>query len=101
MASQYSPPPDDSYESTEPQPHPYLHEPRLYISNLPYYVTDENLAIAFSTCAPFRPRIPREDTTKPLSGMIEFRVLGKGVPPLDACFSDLGTDQCASQRAFF
>ncbi|KAI0281824.1 hypothetical protein BGY98DRAFT_1088374 [Russula aff. rugulosa BPL654] len=77
MASQYPPPPDDSYESPEPQPHPYLHEPILYISSLPHYVTDENLAIAFSTCAPFRPRIDRSDTTKPLSGMIEFRVLDK------------------------
>ncbi|KAF8504399.1 hypothetical protein F5888DRAFT_1605810 [Russula emetica] len=77
MTSQYPPPPDDSYESPEPQPHPYLHEPVLYISSLPHYVTDENLAIAFSTCAPFRPRIDRSDPTKPLSGMIEFRVLDK------------------------
>ncbi|KAN0125954.1 hypothetical protein V8E52_001161 [Russula decolorans] len=77
MASQYPSPPDDSYESPEPQPHPYLHEPILYISSLPNYVTDENLAIAFSTCAPFRPRIDRADATKPLSGMIEFRVLDK------------------------
>jgi polyadenylate-binding protein len=92
MASQYPPPPDDSYESPEPQPHPYLHEPILYISSLPHYVTDENLAIAFSTCAPFRPRIDRADTTKPLSGMIEFRVLDKGVPPLDRISSDLGAD---------
>ena len=101
MASQYIPPPDGSYESTEPQPHPYLHEPLLYISNLPNYVTDENLAIAFSTCAPFRPRINRDDTTKPLSGMIEFRVLDKGVPPLGHHFFDLGTNQRASQRVFF
>jgi len=92
MASQYPSPPDDSYESTEPQPHPYLHEPTLYISNLPHYVTDENLATAFSTCAPFRPRIDRDGMTKPLSGMIEFRVLDKGVPPLDRNFSDLSTD---------
>ena len=92
MASQYPPPPDDSYESPEPQPHPYLHEPILHISSLPHHVTDENLAIAFSTCAPFRPRIDRSNTTKPLSGMIEFRVLDKGVPPLDRIFSDLGTD---------
>jgi hypothetical protein len=101
MASQYTPPPDDSYESNEPQPHPYLHEPLLYISSLPHYVTDENLAIAFSTCAPFRPRINRDDTTMPLSGMIEFRVLDKGVLPLDHRFSDLVTDRCASQRVFF
>ena len=93
MASQYPPPSDDSYESPEPQPHPYLHEPILYISSLPHNVTDENLAIAFSTCAPFRPRIDRTDTTKPLFGMIEFRVLDKGVvTPLDRTTSDLGTN---------
>ncbi|KAH9061136.1 hypothetical protein EDB87DRAFT_1612138 [Lactarius vividus] len=76
MSSQYSPPPDNSYP-TEPQPHPYLHEPILYISGLPRYVTDENLAIAFSTCAPFRPRIARDDSNNPLSGTIEFKVLHK------------------------
>ncbi|KAH9960693.1 hypothetical protein BC827DRAFT_1132795 [Russula dissimulans] len=75
MESQYTPPPDDSYESTEPQPHPYLHEPLLHISGLPHYVTDENLALAFTTCAPFRPRIPRDGSTKLLSGTIEFKVL--------------------------
>jgi polyadenylate-binding protein len=84
MASQYTPPPDDSYESTEPQPHPYLHEPLLYISSLPQFVTDENLAIAFSTCAPFRPRITRDGTADPLSGMIEFKVQDKGVPQLSS-----------------
>ncbi|KAH9031949.1 hypothetical protein EDB84DRAFT_1399473 [Lactarius hengduanensis] len=77
MSSQYSPPPDNSYDPTEPQPHPYLHEPVLYISGLPCYVTDENLAIAFSTCAPFRPRIARDDSNNPLSGTIEFKVLHK------------------------
>ncbi|KAH9031689.1 hypothetical protein EDB85DRAFT_1958963 [Lactarius pseudohatsudake] len=77
MSSQYSPPPDNSYDTTEPQPHPYLHEPVLYISGLPRYVTDENLAIAFSTCAPFRPRIARDDSNNPLSGTIEFKVLHK------------------------
>ncbi|KAH9171398.1 hypothetical protein EDB89DRAFT_1972402 [Lactarius sanguifluus] len=77
MSSQYSPPPDNSYDPTEPQPHPYLHEPVLYISGLPRYVTDENLAIAFSTCAPFRPRIARDDSNNPLSGTIEFKVLHK------------------------
>lgn len=77
MASQYSPPPDNSYDPSEPQPHPYLHEPVLYISGLPPYVTDENLALAFTTCAPFRPRIARDGSKKPLSGTIEFKVLHK------------------------
>jgi polyadenylate-binding protein len=93
MASQYSPPPEIPYESIEPQPHPYLHEPRLYISSLPHYVTDENLAIAFSSCAPFRPRITRDDSTKPLSGIIEFKVLDKGAhswPSSDCRFPDVG-----------
>jgi hypothetical protein len=78
-----------------------LHEPLLYISGLPHYVTDENLAIAFATCAPFRPRITRDNTTNPLSGIIEFRVLDKGLPPLDRTFSDLDADRCAPQRVFF
>ncbi|KAI9438564.1 hypothetical protein H4582DRAFT_1949444 [Lactarius indigo] len=77
MSSQYSPPPDNSYDPIEPQPHPYLHEPVLHISGLPHYVTDENLAIAFSTCAPFRPRIARDGSNNPLSGTIEFKVLHK------------------------
>ena len=90
MTSHYNPPPDDPYEPIEPQPHPYLHEPLLYISGLPHYVTDENLALAFSTCAPFRPRIPRDDTTKQLSGTIEFKTLDKGLTPLDRYFSHIG-----------
>ena len=80
MASDYSPPPEHSDEhSTAPQPHPYLHEPLLYISGLPSFVTDENLAFAFGPCAPFRPRINRDGTTKLLSGTIEFKYLEKGL----------------------
>ncbi|KAI0066929.1 hypothetical protein BV25DRAFT_1796079 [Artomyces pyxidatus] len=77
MSSEYSPPPEQ--ESLEPQPHPYLHEPLLYISGLPHYVTDENLAVAFGSCAPFRPRIARDDTTAPVGGTIEFKFLEKGL----------------------
>jgi polyadenylate-binding protein len=62
-----------------PQLHPYLHEPLLYITNLPPYITDENLATAFASCAPFRPNIPRDGTNKPLSGTIEFKYLEKGL----------------------
>lgn len=91
MASPYSPPPDNSYDPSEPQPHPYLHDPILYISGLPPYVTDENLAIAFSTCAPFRPRITRDGSKKPLSGTIEFKVLHKGVH-----LQRLAANRCAS-----
>ena len=74
MASGYSPPP----EPAGPQPHPYLHEPLLYISGLPPYIKDEDLALAFQPCAPFRPNIARDDLTKPLSGTIEFKYLEKG-----------------------
>ena len=96
MESPYNSPPDDPYESTEPQPHPYLHEPVLYISSLPHYVTDENLALAFTTCAPFRPRITRDGTTNQLSGKIEFKILDKGLPPLEHYIPHLGADGCAS-----
>ncbi|KAH8103123.1 hypothetical protein BXZ70DRAFT_773261 [Cristinia sonorae] len=64
-------------EPARPQPHPYLHDPLLYISGLPHFVRDEDLAAAFQQCAPFRPNISREDTTKLLSGTIEFKYLEK------------------------
>ncbi|KAF8885915.1 hypothetical protein CPB85DRAFT_1336790 [Mucidula mucida] len=57
--------------------HPYLHEPLLYISNLPAYVTDENLAQAFVTCGPFRPKIVRDSGASVLAGTIEFKFLDK------------------------
>lgn len=70
----YTPPPESP---SGPQPHPYLHEPLLYVSGLPPYVTDENLAATLGACAPFRPRIPRDDPSRPLSGTIEFKYLEK------------------------
>ncbi|KAJ7108679.1 hypothetical protein C8R44DRAFT_636477 [Mycena epipterygia] len=60
-----------------PQPHPILHEPLLYISNIPPYVSDENIALAFVSCGPFRPKIPRDGSNNPLSGTIEFKFLEK------------------------
>ena len=72
----YTPPPESP---SGPQPHPYLHEPLLYVSGLPPYVTDENLAATLGACAPFRPRIPRDDPSRPLSGTIEFKYLEKGM----------------------
>lgn len=64
-------------EDHGPQPHPYLHEPLLHITNLPAYVTDEMLALAFMYCGPFRPKIQR--TVAPvLSGTIEFKFLERG-----------------------
>ncbi|KZT03826.1 uncharacterized protein LAESUDRAFT_728848 [Laetiporus sulphureus 93-53] len=73
MASDYSVPVDPAGH----QPHPYLHEPLLYITGLPSYVKDEDLAMAFQACAPFRPHIPRDGSTKVVSGTIEFRDLEK------------------------
>ncbi|KAI0738953.1 hypothetical protein C8Q80DRAFT_1112630 [Daedaleopsis nitida] len=72
MSDYNSPPPEQ-----RPQSHPYLHEPLLYISNVPPFVKDEDLALAFQTCAPFRPNIPRDGTNRPLSGTIEFKYLEK------------------------
>ncbi|KAG6830032.1 hypothetical protein H0H87_009495 [Tephrocybe sp. NHM501043] len=60
-----------------PHPHPYLHEPLLHISNIPPFITDENLALAFVACGPFRPKIPRDGSNQVLSGTIEFRFIEK------------------------
>lgn len=74
MASEY----DLPAEPAGPQSHPYLHDPLLYISGLPPYVKDEDLAIAFQPCAPFRPNIQRDGSNRMLSGTIEFKYLEKG-----------------------
>ncbi|KAI0942169.1 hypothetical protein AcV7_002677 [Taiwanofungus camphoratus] len=73
MATEFSPPP----EPIGHQPHPYLHEPLLYITGLPPYVKDEHLAVAFQSCAPFRPNITRDGSNRPLSGTIEFKYMEK------------------------
>lgn len=78
MATDASSPPD----SVVRQPHPYLHEPLLYITGLPPHIRDEDLAAAFQTCAPFRPQIPRDPSAKLLSGTIEFKFMEKGAPAL-------------------
>jgi hypothetical protein len=72
--------PSPELQSTpdRPEPHPYLHEPVLWITSLPPYVTDENLAAAFATCVPFRPNIVRDSSNKLLSGTIEFKYLERG-----------------------
>ncbi|GLB42130.1 putative RNA recognition motif containing protein [Lyophyllum shimeji] len=76
MDSEYDHAPQD-HESHGPHPHPYLHEPLLYISNIPPFVTDENLAMAFVSCGPFRPKIPRDASNNIMSGTIEFRFIEK------------------------
>ncbi|KAH7925447.1 hypothetical protein BV22DRAFT_1034015 [Leucogyrophana mollusca] len=73
MATGYSTP----QQQEGGEAHPYLHEPLLYISNLPPYITDENLAVTFQSCAPFRPNIPRDGSNRPLAGTIEFKYLEK------------------------
>ncbi|KAF5357025.1 hypothetical protein D9756_006674 [Leucocoprinus leucothites] len=61
-----------------PQPHPYLHEPVLFVSNLPAYVSDESLATALVGYGPFRPKIMRDGIqATTVSGAIEFRYLEK------------------------
>ena len=72
----------DLTQDQSSQPHPYLHEPILYISNLAAHVSDQDLAILFEHCVPFRPRIARENVGPPLSGTIEFKALEKGQPSL-------------------
>ena len=74
MASQYGQP----TMTHQPEPHPYLHEPRIYITGVPAFVSDANLAVAFASCAPFRPNIPRDGTNQPQNGTVEFRFLEKG-----------------------
>ncbi|KAF8155888.1 hypothetical protein B0H34DRAFT_752009 [Crassisporium funariophilum] len=68
---------NQQYQENGPRPHPYLHEPLLYITNLPPFVSDENLAMAFVSCGPFRPKIPRDGSPNLLSGTIEFKFLEK------------------------
>ncbi|KAH7913313.1 hypothetical protein BJ138DRAFT_1111574 [Hygrophoropsis aurantiaca] len=77
MATGYPAPAQGQMPQEGIEPHPYLHEPLLYISNLPPYVTDENLAMTFQSCAPFRPNIARDGTNRPLAGTIEFKYLEK------------------------
>jgi polyadenylate-binding protein len=61
------------------EPHPYLHEPLLYISNIPSYVTDDEIALVFQPCAKFRIKIARDGSPNPLSGTIEFQFLDRGL----------------------
>ncbi|KAK7020207.1 hypothetical protein VNI00_017820 [Paramarasmius palmivorus] len=60
-----------------PTAHPYVHEPILYISNVPSYITDEALAVAFLTCGPLRPKIQRDPNAQVVGGTIEFKFLEK------------------------
>ena len=66
------------YHESGSRPHPYLYEPLLYITNIPAFVSDEMLAMAFVSCGPFRPKIQRDGSSNTLSGTIEFKFLEKG-----------------------
>ncbi|KAF8893169.1 hypothetical protein CPB84DRAFT_1682918 [Gymnopilus junonius] len=68
---------NQQFQETSPRPHPYLHDPVLYITNLPPYVSDENIAMAFVGLGPFRPKIQRDGSPNLLSGIVEFRFLEK------------------------
>lgn len=61
-----------------PQPHPYLHDPVLFVTNLPAYVSDESLATTLVGYGPFRPQILRDGMQATVSGSIEFKYLEKG-----------------------
>ncbi|KAJ7634650.1 hypothetical protein FB45DRAFT_789904 [Roridomyces roridus] len=75
MESEYQAPQGE--DSFRPQPHPILHEPFLFVSNIPPNLDDEQIALAFASCGPFRPRINRDGSDNPLSGTIEFKFLDK------------------------
>ncbi|KAF8708206.1 RNA recognition motif, partial [Rhizoctonia solani] len=68
-AAQYVPRPPDA----APAAHPFLREPKLYISNLSPLVTDLDLAHAFEYCVPFRPTVVRDGTGQPINGYVEFK----------------------------
>jgi hypothetical protein len=71
----------DQIPAYDTQPHPYLHEPRIYLSNLPAWVSNEQLGLALQPCVPFRPTIPRDGSGAPLSGCIDFKALHQGLSP--------------------
>ncbi|KAG8937854.1 hypothetical protein FRC00_013460 [Tulasnella sp. 408] len=68
MAATYS-----AYD--EPAPHPYLREPKLYVSGLSGDITKEHLGDLFRYCIPFRPMLQFDADGGLLPGYIEFKVL--------------------------
>ncbi|KAJ3826353.1 hypothetical protein F5880DRAFT_1631741 [Lentinula raphanica] len=53
-------------------------------SNLPSTVSDESLGMAFMTCAPFRPKIARDNNVPMLSETIEFKFLEEALATLQS-----------------
>ena len=74
----YAVPSDPGYGS---RPHPCLHDPVLFVTNLPAFVSDETLASALVGYGPFRPKIIRDGMQATVAGAIEFRYLEKGLFP--------------------
>lgn len=80
----YAMPSDPGYGS---RPHPCLHDPVLFVTNLPAFVSDETLASALVGYGPFRPKILRDGMQATVAGAIEFRYLEKGMfPCVFLCF---------------
>lgn len=67
----------------ETPPHPYLNQPKLFVSDLPGHITDEVIAKTLEFCVPFRPRLTRDPVTGNATGSIEFRTIERG----DCCFN--------------
>ena len=74
----YAVPSDPGYGT---RPHPCLHDPVLFVTNLPAFVSDETLASALVGYGPFRPKILRDGMQATVAGAIEFRYLEKGLFP--------------------
>ncbi|KAK2461225.1 hypothetical protein APHAL10511_006752 [Amanita phalloides] len=68
---------DPPLVQSSPHPHPYLREPILYITNIPHYVTEESIAMAFVNCGPFRPKILPDLSSNVITATVEFRFLEK------------------------
>lgn len=58
--------------------HPYLKEAKLYVSNLPVDVTDEEFFQMFSLVIPFRPNLVRIEGAAVVYGTVEFKELKMG-----------------------
>lgn len=69
MASSYS---TSHFEdpSDDPLPHPYLREPKLFVSGLAPNARKEDLAEILRYCIPFRPNIPVDEQGRALPGII-------------------------------
>lgn len=82
------------------EPHPYLHEPVLYISGLPCCVTDDEIALVFQPCAKFRLKINREEPHQELYGTIEFQYLDRGHShPSVSIFTLVDSNPLAAEKA--